>query len=105
MKYHEMIHSRHLLYPIQEVLKDSCSMSRFNDGPYCVGGTDSWKEQKIGYKNKNRENKNISHSGAGERVLFSPPGNPCGVHGIHGIHGLTCGLHGLCIKSTNFTKG
>jgi hypothetical protein len=37
------------------------------------------------------------------RVLLSPPGNPCGLHGIHGIQGLTCGLHGLCIKSTNFT--
>ena len=39
-----------------------------------------------------------------DRVLLSPPGNPCGLHGIHGIRGLTCGLHGLCIKSTDFTK-
>jgi hypothetical protein len=37
-------------------------------------------------------------------VLLSPPGNPCRLHGIHGIRGLTCGLHGLCIKSTDFTK-
>ena len=60
-----------------------------------------------GKKRRNEDVKEVNHTHSKRTrcVLLSPPGNPCGVHGIHGIQGLTCGLHGLCIKPTNYTKG